>query len=222
LRKGNLADYEWEQLTSKITRLTDAPIYIDDTPALSIFELRAKCRRLKAQKNIQMIIIDYLQLMTSQTDNRGGNREQEISTISRSLKSIAKELEVPVIALSQLSREVEKRGGDKRPLLSDLRESGAIEQDADMVAFIYRPEYYNITQDEQGQPLEGVAEIIMAKHRNGSTGTVKLKFIKKLARFSDLDGNEYFDDSIVTEITDSSNTIIRESRMNNMDDDAPF
>ena len=222
LKKGNLADYEWEQLTSKITKLTDAPIYIDDTPALSIFELRAKCRRLKAQKDIQMIIIDYLQLMTSQSDNRSGNREQEISTISRSLKSIAKELEVPVIALSQLSREVEKRGGDKRPLLSDLRESGAIEQDADMVAFIYRPEYYNITQDEQGQPLDGVAEIIMAKHRNGSLGTVKLKFINKLARFSDLDGNEYFDDSIVTDMADSSNSIIRESRMNNMDEDMPF
>lgn len=222
LKKGNLADYEWEQLTSKITKLTDAPIYIDDTPALSIFELRAKCRRLKAQKDIQLIIIDYLQLMSSQTDNKSGNREQEISTISRSLKSIAKELEVPVIALSQLSREVEKRGGDKRPLLSDLRESGAIEQDADMVAFIYRPEYYNITQDEQGQPLDGVAEIILAKHRNGSLGTVKLKFINKLARFSDLDGNAYFDDSIVKEIAEPSNSIIRKSRMNEMGDDAPF
>ncbi len=223
LRKGNLADHEWLQLTTKISRLSEAPIFIDDTPSLSIFELRAKCRRLKAQKNIQMIIVDYLQLMTTQGEVKGGNREQEISNISRSLKSIAKELNVPVIALSQLSRAVESRGGEKKPQLSDLRESGAIEQDADMVIFLYRPEYYNITQDTDGMSLSGIAEVIIAKHRNGSVGTVKLRFIDKLVKFKELDGSEYVEDFNVSsslEGANSHNNIIRSSRMNDMEDDS--
>lgn len=189
LRKGNLELHEIQQLHEKIKKLAVAPIFIDDTPALSVFELRAKCRRLKAQYNIEMIIIDYLQLMTASGEGKG-NREQEISTISRSIKSIAKELDIPIIALSQLSRSVETRGGDKRPMLSDLRESGAIEQDADIVSFIYRPEYYNITEDEKGNSLLGTGEIIIAKHRNGSLENVRLRFIPQLAKFENL--NEDF------------------------------
>ena len=190
LKKGNLADYEWAQLNHKISRLSEAPIFIDDTPGLSIRELRTKCRRLKAQHDIQMIIIDYLQLMSG-NDGGGkggpGNREQEIASISRALKMLAKELSVPVIALSQLSRAVETRGGDKKPQLSDLRESGSIEQDADMVCFLYRPEYYGITEDEMGNPTQGVGEVIIAKHRNGSIGSVALKFIGKFTKFGDLE-----------------------------------
>ncbi|RSK47209.1 replicative DNA helicase [Hymenobacter rigui] len=189
IKKGNLADYEWAQLNHKISALSSAPIYIDDTPGLSIRELRTKCRRLKAHHDIQMIIIDYLQLMTGNTDGKGGgNREQEIASISRALKGIAKELNVPVLALSQLSRSVETRGGDKKPQLSDLRESGSIEQDADMVVFLYRPEYYKITEDEMGNPTQGTGEVIIAKHRNGSLETVQLKFIGKFTKFADLDG----------------------------------
>ncbi|MCG8475980.1 MAG: replicative DNA helicase [Cytophagales bacterium] len=191
LKKGALADFEWEQLIHKTSRLTEAPIYIDDTPALSILELRAKCRRLKAQHDIQMIVIDYLQLMSGDNSKTGGgqgNREQEIASISRALKGLAKELDVPVIALSQLSRAVETRGGDKRPQLSDLRESGSIEQDADMVMFLYRPEYYGITEDDGGSTA-GMGEVIIAKHRNGSLENVKLKFIGKYTKFADLDGN---------------------------------
>jgi replicative DNA helicase len=190
LKKGNLLEYEWQQLHSRIGALTEAPIFIDDTPALSILELRAKCRRLKAQHDIQMIIIDYLQLMSGDSSGKtggGGNREQEIASISRGLKQLAKELSVPVIALSQLSRAVETRGGDKKPMLSDLRESGSIEQDADMVVFLYRPEYYGITQDEEGRPVTGMGEVIIAKHRNGSLDSVFLKFIGKYTKFADLD-----------------------------------
>lgn len=185
IRKGNLAEFEWQQLVHKTTRLSSAPIFIDDTPALSILELRAKCRRLKAEHNIQLIVVDYLQLMKGEA---GGNREQEIASISRALKGIAKELVVPVIALSQLSRGVETRGGDKRPQLSDLRESGSIEQDADIVMFLYRPEYYRITVDEEGMPTQGMSEIIVAKHRNGSLDNIKLKFIGKYTKFTDYDG----------------------------------
>ncbi len=186
LRKGDLAEYEWHQLNSKIHSLTDAKIFIDDTPALSIFELRAKCRRLKQQHDIQMVFVDYLQLMTLGRDTRG-NREQEISSISRSLKALAKELNIPVLTLSQLSRAVETRpGGSRRPILSDLRESGAIEQDADIVMFIYRPEYYGIEQFDDGQPSKGVAEIIIAKHRNGPTANVRLRFIDRFAKFEEL------------------------------------
>jgi replicative DNA helicase len=192
IKKGQLADYEWQQLVHKTANLTNAPIFIDDTPALSILELRAKCRRLKQQHDIQLIVIDYLQLMsgdTSKSGGAGGNREQEIASISRSLKNIAKELSVPVIALSQLSRAVETRGGDKRPQLSDLRESGSIEQDADMVMFLYRPEYYGITEDENGMPTSNVGEVIIAKHRNGSLETVPLKFIGRFTKFMDLDSD---------------------------------
>lgn len=188
IRNGKLESYEWQQLETKIKSLVDAPIFIDDTPALSIFELRAKCRRLKIQHDIQLIIIDYLQLMTAGSDFKN-NREQEVSTISRSLKAIAKELNVPVIALSQLNRSVEMRSGDKRPQLSDLRESGAIEQDADMVLFIHRPERYGITEDHEGNSLLGIAEIIIAKHRNGAVGDVQLRFRNELARFMDLEDN---------------------------------
>ena len=188
IRKGNLAPHEWAQIHHRISGLTNAPIYIDDTPALSILELRAKCRRLKAQHDIEMIVIDYLQLMTGDTGGKmGGNREQEIASISRSLKNLAKELDVPVIALSQLSRAVETRGGEKRPQLSDLRESGSIEQDADMVLFLYRPEYYGITADDSGNSVAGVGEVIVAKNRGGSLDTVQLRFIGKYTKFADLD-----------------------------------
>jgi replicative DNA helicase len=188
IKNGKLEDYEWEQLLHKTSKLSEAPIFIDDTPGLSILELRAKARRLKAQHDIKLLVIDYLQLMTGDSSkNSGGNREQEIATISRSLKGIAKELNIPVIALSQLSRAVETRGGDKKPQLSDLRESGSIEQDADMVIFLYRPEYYGITQGEDGMPLNGMGEVIIAKHRNGKTDTVQLKFIGKFTKFADLD-----------------------------------
>lgn len=187
IKKGTLADHEWQQLIHKTSQLSQAPIFIDDTPALSVFELRTKCRRLKAKHDIQLIVVDYLQLMTADSSKGSGNREQEIATISRSLKNLAKELNVPILAPSQLSRAVETRGGDKRPMLSDLRESGAIEQDADMVLFLYRPEYYGITEDELGNPTQGVTEVIIAKHRNGSLDSVALKFIGKYTKFADLD-----------------------------------
>lgn len=185
IKTGKLEEYEWHQLNQRIKALDNAPIFIDDTPALSIFEFRAKCRRLKMQHDIKIVIVDYLQLMTAGSDNKG-SREQEVSTISRSLKAIAKEMDVPILALSQLSRAVESREG-KRPQLSDLRESGAIEQDADIVTFIHRPEYFGITEDESGNSLLGVAEIIIAKHRNGATADVHLRFKKELARFVDLE-----------------------------------
>jgi replicative DNA helicase len=185
IKNGRLQGWEWDHFHRKLAVLDDAPLFIDDSPALSIFELRAKCRRLKLQHNIGVVIVDYLQLMTAGTDNRG-SREQEVSLISRSLKAIAKELNIPVIALSQLNRSVESREG-RRPQLSDLRESGAIEQDADIVLFIHRPEYYQITEDEDGNSLIGVAEIIIAKHRNGAIGDIKLSFKKNLAKFSDME-----------------------------------
>lgn len=185
IKSGKLEDWEWELFNRRIKNLENAPIYIDDTPALSVFEFRAKCRRLKMQYDIGIVIVDYLQLMTAGTDIKG-NREQEVSTISRNLKAIAKEINVPIIALSQLNRSVESRDG-KRPQLSDLRESGAIEQDADMVMFIHRPEYYGITQDADGNSLIGVAEIIIAKHRNGSVGDVQLAFKASLAKFTDIE-----------------------------------
>ncbi len=187
LRTGKLEKHEWEQLNVKVKSLEKAPLYIDDTPSLSIFDLRAKARRLASQNGIKMIIVDYLQLMTAA--GNGGNREQEISTISRNLKALAKELSVPVIALSQLSRAVETRGGSKRPLLSDLRESGAIEQDADIVSFIYRPEYYKIDEwdDDERSPTEGQAEFIVAKHRNGGLDNIRLKFIGNLGKFDNLE-----------------------------------
>ncbi len=187
IRKGNLHPYEYQILTSKIDKLKEAPIFIDDTPAINIFEIRSKCRRLKQQHDIQMIVIDYLQLMSGTGDGRGGNREQEISQISRSLKGLAKELGIPVIALSQLSRAVETRGGDKKPILSDLRESGAIEQDADIVIFLYRGEYYGLDTDAEGNSNRNIAEVIIAKHRNGPIRTVKTRFISSFAKFENLD-----------------------------------
>ena len=184
VRTGRLEDYEWKQLITRIGSLSKAPIFIDDTPALSIWDLRAKCRRLKAEKNIGMVVIDYLQLMTGNA-GKNGNREQEIAGISRSLKEIAKELDVCMIALAQLSRAVESRGGDKRPVLSDLRESGSIEQDADMVMFLYRPEYYGFETDDEGNSTLGMAELIIAKQRNGPTGSAKMQFIGKYGKFTD-------------------------------------
>lgn len=189
IRRGKLEPHEWQQLHTKINKLFEANMFIDDTPALSILELRAKCRRLKAQKGIDLVVIDYLQLMTGDSSGKGasGNREQEIAQISRALKQLAKELDVPVIALSQLNRSTETRGGNKKPQLSDLRESGAIEQDADQVMFIYRPEYYGITADDQGNSITGMGEIIMAKNRSGSLENVWLKFIGKFTKYCDLD-----------------------------------
>jgi replicative DNA helicase len=161
-------------------------------------EMRSKCRRLKSEHDIDLIIVDYLQLMRGNTNDRNSNREQEIATISRGLKGLAKELNVPVIALAQLSRAVEQRGGNKRPQLSDLRESGSIEQDADVVCFLYRPEYYGITADEEGTPTEGVGEVIIGKQRNGPVGDVKLHFVKEYARFENMTSyeNSGFDEGL--------------------------
>ncbi len=226
LRKGDLKDYEWQQLVQKVTPLLESKMFIDDTPALSVFELRAKCRRLKEQHDVQMIVVDYIQLMTAGIENnKQGNREQEISTISRSLKSLAKELNVPVIVLSQLNRSVETRGGSKRPQLSDLRESGAIEQDADMVLFIYRPEYYGIDTDENNMPTQGTASLIIAKHRNGALGEVNLKFKANYARFENPDGmeghNQQYDDIEPNQDFDHQ-TITLPSSMNSDDNDENF
>lgn len=183
---GQLDPSDWERLDKRIGRLTDAPIYVDDTPGLSVFELRTKARRLVREKGVKIIMIDYLQLMNA-NGMKFGSRQEEVSTISRSLKGLAKELDIPVLALSQLSRNVENREGleGKRPQLSDLRESGAIEQDADMVLFVHRPEYYHIYQDEKGNDLHGMAQIIIAKHRKGSTGDVLLNFRGEFTRFQD-------------------------------------
>lgn len=192
LRKGQMTDEEWQRLFSNVSDLENAPLFIDETPSLSVFDFRAKCRRLVMQHGVKIIMVDYLQLMTANSGKGGtGNREQEIAMISRSLKAIAKELNVPVIALSQLSRSVETRPG-KRPQLSDLRESGAIEQDADIVSFIFRPEYYKIAtwdNDEDGAETstENQAELIIAKHRNGATADVRMSFFKNIAKFADLD-----------------------------------
>jgi replicative DNA helicase len=193
ISRGKLEEHEMKQLYAKgITRLTQAPIYIDDSAALNIFELRAKCRRLKNKHDVGLIIIDYLQLMSGTGDNRNGNREQEISKISRDLKGLAKELQVPIIALSQLSREVEKRKeGNKMPQLSDLRESGAIEQDADMVMFLYRPEYYDITANEFGESNRGETHVRIAKHRNGSLETIKLRALLHIQKFIDDEGGDF-------------------------------
>ncbi len=190
IKSGQLADYEWQQLDYKLRDLLDAPLYVDDTPSLSIFELRTKARRLVREHGVKIIIIDYLQLMNA-SGMPHGNRQEEVSTISRSLKGLAKELNIPVIALSQLNRGVENREGEegKRPQLSDLRESGAIEQDADLVCFIHRPEYYRIVSSADGTDLRGLAEIIIAKHRNGAGGTIRLRFIGQYTRFENLEDN---------------------------------
>ena len=224
IRRGNLEQYEYQILTSKIDNLKNAKLFIDDTPAINVFELRSKCRRLKQQHDIQMIIIDYLQLMSGSIDGKGGNREQEISQISRSLKGLAKELEIPVIALSQLSRAVETRGGDKKPILSDLRESGAIEQDADIVIFLYRGEYYGLEQDADGNSTKDIAEVIIAKHRNGPVKTVRTRFINRFAKFENLDEIGASDQYM--EIQDGGGEKQKfkriGSRMNDEGDDASF
>ncbi len=181
LRTGRLPDSELQKLSLEVGHLAEAPIYIDDSPGATVLELRTKARRLKKEKDLGLVVVDYLQLM--QGPKGMESRQQEISTISRSLKALAKELNLPVLALSQLSRAVEQRGGDKRPMLSDLRESGAIEQDADVVMFVYRPEFYLRKEDPQFAEIEGRAEIIIGKQRNGPVGTVNLTFIKKYARF---------------------------------------
>ena len=188
IKSGQLAPYEWGQLDYKLKDLIGAPLYVDDTPSLSVFELRTKARRLVREHGVKIIIIDYLQLMNA-SGMSFGSRQEEVSTISRSLKGLAKELNIPIIALSQLNRGVEQRDGNegKRPQLSDLRESGAIEQDADMVCFIHRPEYYKILQDDKGRDLRGMAEIIIAKHRNGAVGDVLLRFRGEYARFQNPD-----------------------------------
>lgn len=207
IKSGQLAPYEWAQLDSNITQLYEAPLYVDDTPSLSIFELRTKARRLVREHNVKLIIIDYLQLMNA-SGASFGSRQEEVSTISRSLKGLAKELDIPIIALSQLNRGVESREGieGKRPQLSDLRESGAIEQDADIVCFIHRPEYYKIYQDERGNDLRGLAEIIIAKHRNGAVGDVRLRFVGNYARFQNIE-----DDSLAPLPED----VVIGSKMNN-------
>ncbi len=221
--KGNLENHEFEQLHQRIKRLEVAPLFIDDTPALSIFELRAKARRLKENQKVELIIIDYLQLMSGGPDSRG-NREQEISMISRGLKSLAKELDIPIIALSQLSRQVENRpGGTKRPQLSDLRESGAIEQDADMVMFIYRPEYYGLEVDDLNQPTKGRAEIYIAKNRHGALERVFLRFIGPYAKFADLEDGSTFNINSInpnTSFLGGSGTITMPSKKWDQADDS--
>jgi replicative DNA helicase len=231
IRNGRLNEQEWKQLEEKIKTLEKAKIFIDDTPAISVFELRAKCRRLKAQHKLDLAVVDYLQLMTGPAGS--GSREQEVSSISRSLKSIAKELAIPIIALSQLNRSVEVRGGSKRPQLSDLRESGAIEQDADMVIFIHRPEKYGLDTFENGAPTKGVAEIILSKNRNGPVDDVMLRFCEERAQFADIDEINF--DAINSGPNEGSVTL--GSKMNNddisssgskfgyetaSDDDSPF
>lgn len=199
-RTGRVKDEDFKRLIDAASRLFTAKIFIDDTPSLSIMELRTKCRRLKSEHDIGLVVVDYLQLMTASV-RESGNREQEIATISRGLKSLAKELNLPVIALSQLSRQVEQRGGDKRPQLSDLRESGSIEQDADVVCFLYRPEYYGITTTPDGESTAGLAELIIGKQRNGPVGTTRMFFVKEYARFERLSrietapgGNDYLNE----------------------------
>ena len=224
LRTGKLADHEWQQLNVKVSDLESAPLYIDDSAALTIFELRAKARRLASAHDIKLIVIDYLQLMNLGSSNKAGNREQEISTISRNLKALAKELNIPVIALSQLSRAVETRGGTKRPILSDLRESGAIEQDADIVSFLYRPEYYGITEwdDDMKTPSEGQGEFIVAKHRNGALDSIKLKFVANLGKFEDIDS---FDSPFEFQSklnTDNKLSDFSEPSNKDNDEDIPF
>jgi replicative DNA helicase len=225
LRTGSLQEFQWTQLHHTIEKLSNVPLYIDDTPGINIFELRAKCRRLKKQHNIQMVIIDYLQLMSGGPESmRATNREQEISAISRSLKGMAKELSVPVIALSQLSRQTEIRGGSKRPQLADLRESGAIEQDADIVSFIYRPEYYDLDEDDKGNSVKGIAEIIIAKHRNGPTETIRLRFINKFTKFVELDEFNFDSFAPVDPLSpqlEAAAVIKRSSKMND-EEEIPF
>ncbi len=219
VKSGQLTPEQWRHLESSIKPFQNAPLYIDDTPALSVFEFRSKARRLRTHNKIELIIIDYLQLMTGSQDSKG-NREQEVASISRTLKAIAKELEVPIIALSQLNRAAELRGGSKKPQLSDLRESGAIEQDADIVAFIHRPEYFGMKVDEDNIPLPpGLAEFILAKHRNGATDTIRLKFRKEQAKFMDFD-DDY--DMAESSMNGGEGSYSPPQRSNYDDDASPF
>ena len=238
ISRGKMEEHEMKQLYARgVQRLAQAPLFIDDTPALNIFELRAKCRRLKNKHNIGLIIIDYLQLMSGTGENRNSNREQEISNISRNLKALAKELSVPIIALSQLSRAVETRGagkdGNKMPQLSDLRESGAIEQDADMVMFLYRPEYYDITTNELGENNRGETHVRIAKHRNGSLETIKLRALLHIQKFTEDDAGSLGGTGLtgnwkpVSDVDgdDGAKVFIQTgSRMNDLpeDEDTPF
>ena len=212
---GQLSPDEWERLDKNLRLLMGAPLYIDDTPGLSVFELRTKARRLVREKGVKIIMIDYLQLMNA-NGMKFGSRQEEVSTISRSLKGLAKELDIPILALSQLNRTVENREGleGKRPQLSDLRESGAIEQDADMVLFVHRPEYYHIYQDEKGNDLHGMAQIIIAKHRKGATGDVLLTFRGEFTRFQDPERTP-------SPLPPGGGGEFRGSKMNS-DDDNPF
>lgn len=208
IKSGRLTQMEWDQLMSRIKHLYSAPLYIDDTPSLSVFELRTKARRLVREHNVQFIIIDYLQLMNA-TGMKFGSREQEVSMISRNLKQLAKELNIPIVALSQLNRSVESRTDGKRPQLSDLRESGAIEQDADIVCFIHRPEYYlRSDTDANGNDIRGLAEFIVAKHRSGSVDDIKLRFKAKYARFEN-----WGEDAMMTQQATVG------SKLNNFDSD---
>lgn len=222
IRSGLLTEVEWQRIASDPNKLAAAKLYIDDTPSISVSELRSKCMRLKQEKGLSMVIIDYLQLMRG---DQGGNREQEIASISRALKNLAKELNIPVIALSQLSRAVEARA-DKRPMLSDLRESGSLEQDPDMVIFLYRPEYYKIYQDENGMSTAGICEVDVAKHRSGGTGMIKVRFQKYFTRFVDLE-SEFEPDGTKpifsqTERTSNQQRYDPSEARNKKDDDMPF
>ena len=231
IRNGRLTRAEWDKLENNINVLQNAPIYVDDTPGLSVFELQSKARKLVKEHGIQLIIIDYLQLMNA-NGMSFGSREQEVSIISRNLKGLAKELDIPVIALSQLSRAVEKRDSSnsnvdgKKPLLSDLRESGAIEQDADMVCFIHRPEYYKLYDDGNGKDLRGLGQIIVAKHRNGATDEIWLRFIGKYTRFQN--ENDAFDEDLYADVQYETkrsklNSMPVEAEGAKLDDDlAPF
>lgn len=229
IRSGKLTQGEWKQLEERINILIDAPIYVDDTPSLSVFELKSKARKIVREKNVQCIIIDYLQLMNA-SGMSFGSREQEVSIISRNLKALAKELDIPIIALSQLNRGVEGRTGvdGKRPQLSDLRESGAIEQDADMVCFIHRPEYY-FRRGSEGwdQSMEGIAEIIVAKHRNGATDTISLRFEQQFARFMNKSDAPFYGDNepgARLNETTAQQYHVMQSKINDSptNDDAPF
>ena len=233
IRKRRLTDWHWQSMHSKIGSLMDAPLFIDDTPGINLLQIATKAKKLKKEEDIGMVIIDYLQLIRIGFGKTGNsNREQDIGTISRSLKILAKELGVPVMALSQLSRNVENRPGPmgKRPLLSDLRESGSIEQDADMVLFLFRPEYYGLTEDEHGRSLAGLAEVIIAKNRNGETTTVPLRFIGKYTKFANIEeqlpSNQLSIETAIKPSTEfdrpTENIIIRPSRMDDIDDDDEY
>jgi replicative DNA helicase len=215
---GQLQRDEWDRLDKHINNLLGAPLYVDDTPGLSVFELRTKARRLVREHGVKLIMIDYLQLMNA-NGMRFGSRQEEVSTISRSLKGLAKELDIPILALSQLNRGVEGRDGieGKRPMLSDLRESGAIEQDADMVLFVHRPEYYHIYQDDAGHDLRGMAQIIIAKHRKGATGDVLLTFRGEYTRFENPE-----DRNLANRAPMDGGGEIRGSKINGEDNNPPI